>query len=158
MSSLNPSTVYGIMRKPDTPEVVSMHTPVNIALAIIRHQDRWLVSRRSPGRPYSGYWEFPGGRMEGTESPAQAAVRETREETGLAVSAIGDLGSVRSRHAGDEFVLHLVACEVMGNEATAPSTAVEEIAWVTADELRALRMPPINSDIVRRILGKSDSA
>ncbi len=96
--------------------------------------------------------------MEGAESPAQAAVRETHEETGLAVSAIGDLGSLRSRHAGHEFVLHLVACEVMGNEATTASPAVEEIAWVTAEELRALRMPPINGDILRRILGEPESA
>ncbi len=130
-----------------------MSEPLHVALAIIRHQERWLVGRRGPGRPYAGYWEFPGGRVEPTENPREAAVREVREETGLDVVAIGDLGSVSSRRAEQELVLHLIACEKVGGAAAARPPAVEKIAWVTADELRALRMPPINGDIVRRVLG-----
>ncbi len=134
-----------------------MSDPVQIALAIIRHQGRWLVSRRGAGRVFAGLWEFPGGRVEGAETPAQAAVRETREETGLQVEATEDLGCVRTAHAGRVFAMHLIACRVVDGKAAACSPAVDEIAWVTDDELRALPMPPANQHILARILeGCSD--
>jgi len=50
-----------------------------------------IVFRRQPDRsarfllirdPYE-HWGFPKGHLEGTESPAEAATRETEEETGL---------------------------------------------------------------------------
>ena len=55
---------------------------VTIAVAI-RRRDRFLVLRRVPAR--GGFRQIVTGRMEPGETPAQAAVRELREETGLEV-------------------------------------------------------------------------
>ncbi len=44
-----------------------------------------LIRRKYPPNP--GLWAFPGGHIEPGETPAQAAVRETLEETGCAVEA-----------------------------------------------------------------------
>ena len=41
----------------------------------------------------NGTWSFPGGKKEPNETLEQAAVRETREETGLGVSLSGKLGT-----------------------------------------------------------------
>ena len=49
-----------------------------------------LIRRKYPPNP--GLWAFPGGRIEPGESAAQAAVRETLEETGCAVEAGERLG------------------------------------------------------------------
>ena len=43
-----------------------------------------LVLERAPGARSTGAWEIVHGRIEGDESPAEAALRELREETGLA--------------------------------------------------------------------------
>lgn len=40
-----------------------------------------------PDIPWPGRWDLPGGGREGDESPADCALRETREELGLAVAA-----------------------------------------------------------------------
>jgi 8-oxo-dGTP diphosphatase len=61
---------------------------VRVAAAVIERGDgSVLLAQRPAGKPYAGYWEFPGGKLEPGETPAHALVRELREELGLAVRA-----------------------------------------------------------------------
>jgi protein-tyrosine-phosphatase/8-oxo-dGTP pyrophosphatase MutT (NUDIX family) len=50
---------------------------------LIRDRGRVLMQQRALGVQYPGTWSIPGGAVAGNESPADAALRETREETGL---------------------------------------------------------------------------
>jgi len=59
---------------------------VRVAAAVIERGDgSVLLAQRPPGKPYAGYWEFPGGKLEPGETPAHALARELHEELGLAV-------------------------------------------------------------------------
>lgn len=59
---------------------------VRVAAAVILRPDgQVLLAQRPPGKPYEGYWEFPGGKLEPGETPRQALVRELHEELGLDV-------------------------------------------------------------------------
>jgi 8-oxo-dGTP diphosphatase len=55
------------------------------AAVIVRADGAVLLAQRPPGKPYAGYWEFPGGKLEPGETPADALVRELHEELGLRV-------------------------------------------------------------------------
>jgi 8-oxo-dGTP diphosphatase len=58
-----------------------------VAAAVIFHPDgRVLLAQRPAGKPYAGYWEFPGGKLEPGETARHALERELREELGLAVT------------------------------------------------------------------------
>jgi 8-oxo-dGTP diphosphatase len=57
---------------------------VDVAVGVVlRHDAAVLIGQRVAGKPYAGWWEFPGGKLEAGESVAQALARELYEELGL---------------------------------------------------------------------------
>lgn len=59
---------------------------IEVAAAVVLRDDgRFLLAQRPPGKPYAGYWEFPGGKVEDGESSRTALSRELREELGIEV-------------------------------------------------------------------------
>ena len=59
---------------------------VDVAVAVIERSDgSFLLAQRPPGKVYSGYWEFPGGKVEPGEPVSRALDRELREELGIEV-------------------------------------------------------------------------
>ena len=57
-----------------------------VAAAVIERPGEFLLAQRPEGKPYPGYWEFPGGKIEAGEDPRAALVRELREELGIEVT------------------------------------------------------------------------
>ena len=63
-----------------------MSAPVDVAVAVlIRSDGAALLAQRPETKVYSGYWEFPGGKIEPGEPVAEALRREVREELGIEV-------------------------------------------------------------------------
>lgn len=57
---------------------------IDVAAAIVRQTDgRVLLAERPHGKPWAGYWEFPGGKIETGEAPLAALARELHEELGI---------------------------------------------------------------------------
>ena len=55
-----------------------------VAVGVLIRADGWvLLADRPPGKPYAGYWEFPGGKIEPGEEVAAALERELHEELGI---------------------------------------------------------------------------
>jgi 8-oxo-dGTP diphosphatase len=50
---------------------------------ILRDDGKVLLGQRPPGKPWAGWWEFPGGKIETGESAAHALQRELHEELGI---------------------------------------------------------------------------
>lgn len=58
------------------------------AVGVIQREDgSVLLGERPFGKPWAGYWEFPGGKVEAGEMPIQALVRELHEELGITVKS-----------------------------------------------------------------------
>jgi 8-oxo-dGTP diphosphatase len=62
------------------------HTEVAVGI-LIRADGALLLSTRPDGKPYAGYWEFPGGKIEAGESVEEALRRELHEELGIRIGA-----------------------------------------------------------------------
>ena len=62
--------------------------PVEVAVGVVLRSDgSVLLGQRPAGKPYAGWWEFPGGKLEAGESVGQALARELHEELGLQVAS-----------------------------------------------------------------------
>jgi 8-oxo-dGTP diphosphatase len=53
---------------------------------MLRADGSFLLAQRPAGKPYEGYWEFPGGKLEPSESVADALARELHEELGVTIA------------------------------------------------------------------------
>ncbi len=63
---------------------------IDVAVGMLRRVDgAVLMASRPIGKPYAGYWEFPGGKCEAGEDAVQALRRELLEELGLTVQKTG---------------------------------------------------------------------
>ncbi|VWX58017.1 8-oxo-dGTPase [Burkholderiales bacterium 8X] len=62
------------------------HTEVAVGI-LIGADDALLLSTRPEGKPYAGYWEFPGGKVETGETIEEALRRELHEELGITIAA-----------------------------------------------------------------------
>ena len=63
--------------------------PVDVAVGVlIDAAGRFLLTSRPEGKVYAGYWEFPGGKLETSESVEEALRRELHEELGITIGAV----------------------------------------------------------------------
>ena len=56
---------------------------LQVVAAIIERRGRVLICRRNERQQHPLQWEFPGGKVEPGETPAQALARELEEELGI---------------------------------------------------------------------------
>ncbi|MBM3365863.1 MAG: NUDIX domain-containing protein [Betaproteobacteria bacterium] len=61
-------------------------TPIDVAVGILlKPNGDVLLGSRPDGKPYAGYWEFPGGKVEAGEAVLDALKREFAEEIGVRI-------------------------------------------------------------------------
>jgi 8-oxo-dGTP diphosphatase len=105
--------------------------------AVVRDDAGRLLLIRRANAPSEGLWSVPGGRVEIGESPAEAAVREVREETGLEVEVGGLMATVE---IGD-YLVHDFEARVVGGRLRAGDDATDA-RWCSPDEAVALPLTP----------------
>jgi mutator protein MutT len=110
---------------------------VECAGAVVRDQNHRVLLVRRGRAPSEGLWSLPGGRVEPGESPAQAARREVREETGLDVEVGALLASVEL----GPYLVHDFAATVTGGQLCCGDDAAEA-RWCSLEEVRLLPLTP----------------
>ena len=113
----------------------SVPEPQPVVAAIVTSGKGVLVARRRDDKPP---WTFIAGEIEPGESPADAAVREVKEETGLLVTAGGVIGRRVHRKTGRTMV-YMAATPLRGTDAfVGDEEELAEVRWVSlaqADDL-----------------------
>ena len=73
--------------------MTEIQRPITVVAAgiLIDEEGRYLLGQRPEGKPYAGYWEVPGGKVEKGETVFQALQRELQEELGIDIHASEEL-------------------------------------------------------------------
>ncbi len=127
------------------------NTIVNAAVAVlIRGQEiaasEVLLAQRPQGKPWAGWWEFPGGKVEDGEPPLAALHRELQEELGIKVSDAYPWLTRTFAYPEKTVKLHffMVRCwqgEPYGREG-------QDLSWQRPEALTVSPMLPANEPIL----------
>lgn len=123
---------------------------VEVAAAVlIRSDGNFLLTCRPADKPYAGYWEFPGGKIETGESPVQALSRELDEELGITLDkATPWLTRLFSYpHA----TVRLRFYRVISWQGEPVPREQQLLAWQTADNVTVSPLLPANTPILRSL-------
>ena len=116
-----------------------------VTAAVIERNGAFLVTRRLAGTHLEGYWEFPGGKCDRGESHTACLARELAEELGARSRIGAEIFSVAYAYPDRKVELHFFACEL----ADEPRPLIgQEMRWVTRAELRTLRFPPADAELL----------
>ena len=116
-----------------------------------------LVARRNDGKPP---WTFIAGEIEPGEDPADTAVREVKEETGLRIRTTGVIGR-RVHPYTEREMIYLAGRPTHGTKAfVGDEKELAEVRWVDlaqADELMSGAMFEPVHNYLEKILKAQDS-
>ena len=120
---------------------------VEVAAAVILRPDgSFLLGRRPSGSFYPGYWEFPGGKVEASETPRDALLRELQEELGIAVDAACPWITREFSYEHAEVRLHFF--RVLRWSGELQELQHDALAWQRADAVTVSPLLPANAPVL----------
>ena len=113
-------------------------------LALINDNNEVLISLRRNRREYDGYWEYPGGKVENSETLELGLIREIKEEINLEISknCIAPLTFAVDQNELSQTILFLYICRKW--EGSITSLLDQRLEWVKPIDLAQYRMPASN--------------
>jgi len=97
---------------------------------------RILICRRRADQAHPLKWEFPGGKVEGGESPEDALRRELQEELGIEAALPSEMIRYTFAYPGKSPIL-LIFLLVAAWDGEVENRIFETMIWETPDRLRA---------------------
>ena len=122
-----------------------------VAGIILNGQGEYLLSSRPAGKPYAGYWEFAGGKVEAGENETAALQREFEEELGIRIhAAVPWLCRVHSyEHARVRLRFYRVAADQWSGDIQAREG--QTWSWQKAGDFTVSPMLPANGPLLKAL-------
>jgi 8-oxo-dGTP pyrophosphatase MutT (NUDIX family) len=118
------------------------HPKIEVAACFLEYEDKILLLHRQDHTSQGNLWGIPGGKLERTERPINAAIREVHEETGYDISyqPITDLGKVYIKYPDFDYIYHMTKCKLIDQPGGVKINFSEHkgFTWVTPQD--TLRM------------------
>ncbi|MBK7353649.1 MAG: Nudix family hydrolase [Nitrosomonas sp.] len=119
------------------------------AAVLVRPDGHFLLTSRPAGKLYSGYWEFPGGKIEKDESVLQALARELYEELGIQIEQASPW--ITRIYAYQHATVRLHFYRVFNWHGELIGRENQQLSWQTPDKVVVAPLLPANQPIIRSL-------
>ena len=119
-----------------------------VSIALINNENEILLSKRPEKKHLSGFWEFPGGKVEEGETPEKALIREVKEELNIDINnkCIAPLSFSEFNYNNFQLLLLLYICRRW--DGVPMSMENNKLEWVKPNMLRDYKMPPADDALI----------
>lgn len=122
------------------------------ACALVDADNRVLIAQRPDGKSMAGLWEFPGGKVDATETPESALIRELHEELGIVVKPDCLAPFTFASHAYADFHLLMPLYVCRRWEGAVTGRENQALKWVRANKLRDYPMPEADIPLIPHLV------
>lgn len=127
-----------------------MSAITDVAVGVLQRSDgRVLLAERPRGKPWAGYWEFPGGKIEAGEDVRAALTRELHEELGIELD--GGYPWITVEYAYPEKRVRLHFYRVLAWHGTPHGREGQRMAWEDPGVVGVQPLLPANEKILHAL-------
>ena len=120
-----------------------------VTAAVIKRNNKYLITRRPSKGLLGGLWEFPGGKVEKGETLPGCLEREIKEELGVQVDVGVEYAVFKHAYTHYRITLHAFLCQIISRNLK-PLVA-DEIAWVRSKDLKKYPMGKVDRQIALQL-------
>jgi len=127
-----------------------MTKPIHVAVAvIINDEQQVLLALRQAHQHQGDLWEFPGGKVEPTESVNDALVREINEEIGITITTAQSRLKINHDYGDTTVLLDVWFVDAFIGEPKGREG--QQLRWCAIIDLKADDFPAANVAIIDAI-------
>lgn len=123
---------------------------------VINNDNEVLLAKRfyenDPINRYHEFWGLPGGRVEENEQPNEAAIRETKEETGANITLLSDRPIVMSciEATGNHVIKLAYLAKYIDGKIGTNDKGTSEVKWFSQESVRKLQTTPLTKELIEQ--------
>jgi len=113
-----------------------------IAVGVVRHSNKMLITRRKPEGLLGGLWEFPGGKLNKGESTQEACIREIYDETGITVEVDSFITQIKHAYTHFKIVMDIFYCRYISGDVQLNGPV--DFQWIKLTDINQFAFPKAN--------------
>ena len=121
---------------------------LEVVAAIIKENEKYFATQRGYGE-FTGWWEFPGGKIENGESKEEALKREIREELATEIEIDRFITTVQFDYPEFHLIMHCFICHITAGQLQLLEAKAAK--WLDKNDLASVEWLPADRAILHLI-------
>lgn len=122
---------------------------IKVVCGLIYKEGMFFICRRKPEKSFGGYWEFPGGKVEGDEGFEECLKREIWEELQMEIEIKSHYKTVQYTY--DQFTIELISFLCDFKSCSFKLTDHDAYEWVAPNNLPDWNLAPADLPIAESL-------